>query len=130
MKWNDAKKKKPENGKFVLSIVNGRFKQISFKNAPVIAEYYDDEGWIIEGYEEAVGLRVDFWMEIPPLEEKPLTLEELMQRDGKPVYIVEEGRQGWELAEDASEYFLEREAAEYGQSWFAYEREPEEVRRE
>lgn len=130
MKWHDAKKKKPENGKFVLSIVNGRFKQISFRNAPVIAEYYDDEGWIIEGYEEAVGLRVDFWMEIPPLEEKPLTLEELMQRDGKPVYIVEEGRKGWELAEDASEYFLERNADEYGITWFSYDREPEEVRRE
>lgn len=130
MKWKNAKKTKPKEGEVVLAIANGRFRKIIFRNAPVIAEYYDDEGWIIDGYEEAVGMRVDFWTEIPPLEELPLTLEELLQRDGKPVYIVEEGRQGWELCEEAEEYFLEREAAEYGQSWFAYDREPEEVRRE
>lgn len=130
MKWQDAKKTKPKNVEGVLAIANGRFRNIIFNNAPVIAEYCDDEGWIIEGYEEAVGLRVDFWMDIPPLEEKPLALEELMQRNGKPVYIVEEGRQGWELCEEAEEYFLERNADEYGITWFAYDREPEEVRRE
>lgn len=130
MKWKNAKKTKPNEEEVVLAIANGRFKNIIFNNAPVIAEYYEYEGWIIDGYEEAVGLRVDFWAEIPPLEELPLTLEELMQRDGKPVYIVEEVRQGWELCEEAEEYFLERNADEYGITWFSYDEEPEEVRRE
>lgn len=51
--------------------------------------------------------------------------------NGKPVFIIEDGAEaGWELAEEAEEYFLERSADDYGVTWFAYRIEPEGVRRE
>lgn len=63
--------------------------------------------------------------------EEPMTLEELLQMNGKPVFIIEDGAEaGWELAEEAEEYFLERSADDYGVTWFAYRIEPEGVRRE
>lgn len=62
---------------------------------------------------------------------KPLTLEELRQMDGEPVWIDDwwEDSHGWELSMDASDYFdgERRTEKEYGSIWVAYRHKPKEV---
>ena len=55
-------------------------------------------------------------------ENAPLTLEELKGMGGKPVWIVDEreGTKGWELSQDASDYWEDRDLKEYGKTWFAF----------
>lgn len=73
--------------------------------------------------------------------EAPLTLEELKQMDGKPVWIVEHPDWGhWELSADAEDYTADRDPDFYGMTmpedpngkyglhalgWLAYRKEPE-----
>lgn len=54
--------------------------------------------------------------------ERPLTLEELKTMHGIPVYIEDWQRDshGWELSEDASDYFEDHEESDYGSAWIAY----------
>ena len=66
---------------------------------------------------------------------KPLTLEELRQMDGKPVYVVSASRtgSGWVIFDchnddgfgmcDETWYF----AKSYGKAWIAYRHKPKEV---
>lgn len=58
----------------------------------------------------------------------PLTLDELRQMDGQPVWIDDwiEPYNGLELSEDASDYFEGRDVKKYGSAWFAYRRQPKE----
>ena len=50
-----------------------------------------------------------------PEEEGPLTLEQLREKDGKPVWIVEYPDWGhWELSEDANDYITDRDPELYG----------------
>lgn len=65
--WKRAKDEQPDDGEHVLVLVNGKHGQIRFVNAMLLAYWYADEGWIIEGYETAYGLRVDWWAETPAL---------------------------------------------------------------
>lgn len=62
---------------------------------------------------------------------KPLTLEELRQMDGEPVWIDDwwEDSHGWELSMDASDYFEgeRRTEKEYGSIWVAYRHKPKEA---
>ena len=45
----------------------------------------------------------------------PLTLEQLREMDGQPVWIVEQPDWGhWELSEDADDYFSDRDPGLYG----------------
>ncbi len=72
---------------------------------------------------------------------KPLTLEELRQMNGEPVWIVEHPDWGhWELAEDAEDYLMDRDEDFYGMKhndpfgrfglhvlgWLAYRHKPKE----
>lgn len=76
--------------------------------------------------------------------ETPLTLEELKNMDGKPVWIVEHPTWGhWELSEDAEDYLEDRDPDFYGMTmpesiqdpcgkyglhalgWLAYRKRPE-----
>ena len=61
---------------------------------------------------------------------KPLTLDELRQMDGEPVWIDDwfEGFNGWELSCDASDYFEgeSRTIESYGTRWAAYRHKPKE----
>lgn len=46
---------------------------------------------------------------------QPLTLEQLREMDGQPVWIVEQPDWGhWELSEDADDYFSDRDPGLYG----------------
>lgn len=66
--WKRADKNQlPKDGEHVLMLVNGRHGKVRFVNAVLLGYWYEDEGWIIEGYETAMGLRVDWWAEIPSL---------------------------------------------------------------
>ena len=71
----------------------------------------------------------------------PLTLDELREMDGEPVWIVEEPDWGhWELSADADDYVADREPSFYGMKhndpagryglhklgWLAYRQKPEE----
>ena len=73
--------------------------------------------------------------------QKPLTLEELRQMNGEPVWIVEDPDWGhWELAEDAEDYLMDRDEDFYGMKhndslgrfglhvlgWLAYRHKPKE----
>ena len=73
--------------------------------------------------------------------QKPLTLEELRQMNGEPVWIVEHPDWGhWELAEDAEDYLMDRDEDFYGMKhndplgrfglhvlgWLAYRHKPKE----
>lgn len=72
---------------------------------------------------------------------EPLTLDELRQMDGEPVWIVEEPDWGhWELSADADDYVADREPSFYGMKhndpagryglhklgWLAYRQKQEE----
>lgn len=61
---------------------------------------------------------------------KPLTIEELRQMDGQPVWIDDwwEDSHGWELSMDAADYFEgeKRTEKEYGSIWIAYRYKPKE----
>ena len=71
----------------------------------------------------------------------PLTLDELREMDGEPVWIVEDPDWGhWELSADAEDYVTDREPSFYGMKhndpagryglhklgWLAYRQKPEE----
>ena len=75
----------------------------------------------------------------------PLTLEQLREMDGQPVWIVEAPYWGhWELSEDAEEYILDRDPDLYGLTypdpdgkgglhklgWLAYAHPPAHIDRE
>jgi len=57
---------------------------------------------------------------------EPLTLDELRSMDAEPVWIEDEFTKfrGWELSENASDYFDDRPEEEYGKAWRAYRRKP------
>ena len=61
-----------------------------------------------------------------------LTLEELMDLECEPVYIVDKedpGQSGWELTEKGIDYVEGRDAGMYSVTWAAYKRKPvEEIR--
>lgn len=55
---------------------------------------------------------------------KPLTLEQLKEREGKPVYIIDTyhgGMKIWNIWDDSMD---EEEEREYGKTWNAYDYEP------
>lgn len=70
-------------------------------------------------------------------EERPLTLTELRQMDGEPVWTVTSGVEGsgrWEIFETSNEKYLrlcnpedetyDAEADSYGKTWIAYRYKP------
>ena len=89
-------------------------------------------------WQGAMQLLYDMPTLTPPNE--PLTLEELREMDGEPVWIVEHPDWGhWELSADAEDYIADRDQDLYGLKhddpagqcglhvlgWLAYRRPPE-----
>ena len=54
----------------VLVVVNGTHNMTAFIDAYLMGWYYEDEGWVIEGYEEWEDPKVLYWMPIPELKEE------------------------------------------------------------
>lgn len=66
-------------------------------------------------YEEEALQEIRTILNRVPDEEGPLTLEQLREKNGKPVWIVEYPDWGhWELSEDANDYFTDRDPELYG----------------
>lgn len=66
-------------------------------------------------YEEEALQEIRTILSQMPEEEGPLTLEQLREKDGKPVWIVEYPDWGhWELSEDANDYITDRDPELYG----------------
>lgn len=91
------------------------------------AQILTDEFVLQEFYRLAEGaIRAQQERENP----KPLTLDELREMVGEPVWIDDwfEDFHGWELSEDAADYFdgESREVEEYGCRWVAYRHKPKE----
>lgn len=97
----------------------------------------EDETPVLDFIAEAVAEKGDRDCPVPP---EPLTLDELRQMDGQPVWIVESPDWGhWELSADAEDYIAERDQDFYGLKhndpagryglhvlgWLAYRRPPE-----
>lgn len=61
---------------------------------------------------------------------EPLTIEELREMDGEPVWIDDwwEDSHGWEFSLDAEDYFAgeKRTTKGYGSIWVAYRHKPKE----
>ena len=93
-------------------------------------------------YEDALWLAIAALQALDAQENpEPLTLEELRQMNGEPVWIVEHPDWGhWELAEDAEDYLMDRDEDFYGMKhndplrrfglhvlgWLAYRHKPKE----
>ena len=93
-------------------------------------------------YEDALWLAIAALQALDAQENpEPLTLEELRQMNGEPVFIVEHPDWGhWELAEDAEDYLMDRDEDFYGMKhndplgrfglhvlgWLAYRHKPKE----
>ena len=112
-------------------------------------EAEDDFGTLaFEGQQEAFRWMVMVLMALPgkdnnvPTKEpnEPLTIEQLREMDGEPVWIVEHPDWGhWELSADAEDYIADRDQDLYGLKhddpagqcglhvlgWLAYRRPPE-----
>lgn len=63
--WISCELMLPEEGQ-VLALVCGKYKNITFDHALLLAEYVDGE-WILEQYPEAMDITVSHWAFIPDL---------------------------------------------------------------
>lgn len=64
--WINAKWALPENGSGeVLVVASGMAGKVRLVDAIVLGEYFEDGGWVIEGYETCEDLQVSWWMELP-----------------------------------------------------------------
>ena len=69
--WRDASVEIPvEDGTACNVIVNGSYGNITFRDSILQANWYEDEGWVLEAYPGFEGLNVTYWLPVPPLPEK------------------------------------------------------------
>lgn len=101
-----------------IAIING---------AQVVVTNRDPDKFVAAIDRALIALRLERQRDNP----KPLTIEELRQMDGEPVWIDDwwEDSHGWELSMDASDYFEgeRRTEKEYGSIWVAYRHKPKEA---
>lgn len=64
--WISTKWEVPADDSEVLAIVDGKWKNIRFEHAVLLAYYVDGE-WILEQYPEATDITVSHWAFIPEL---------------------------------------------------------------
>lgn len=77
--WIPCSERLPEDpNKFVLIQCNGKYKNTTFDEAVQMATYEKQEGWILDGYEEAE-VEVVAWMPLP----KPYEEEKEMSKEWK-----------------------------------------------
>ena len=90
------------------------------KEKPPAVAYIDDRAICFDGHPETLLKKIQNfqpWYKMPPLTppNEPLTLDELRQMGGEPVWIVESPDWGhWELSEDAEDYICDRDTDLYG----------------
>lgn len=70
-RWISVEERLPEVSDVVLVVANGKpLENITLDNALLIASFWDEEGWIADGFEGWDALKVTHWMPLPePLKE-------------------------------------------------------------
>ena len=63
--WIKAEDKLPNDGDCVLVLASGNVGDEILINAYMLAEYYKDEGFILEQYPTAEDIIVEWWMSLP-----------------------------------------------------------------
>ena len=67
-KWIQCKTgRKPKEASLVLVRFSGRSENQVFKDAPAIAAWFADDGWVLETVEPLITVTVDAWMPLPPM---------------------------------------------------------------
>ena len=67
--WHTPDEKLPPEGNFVVATISGNTRNVTFDHAMVMAEWYDGEGWCIEGYDfglKGASLTVHAWCDLEP----------------------------------------------------------------
>ena len=67
--WHKPKEKLPEDDKFVVATISGRFGNVTYDHAIVIANYMEDDGWffldsLAERFNETVTIHA--WADLEP----------------------------------------------------------------
>lgn len=64
--WISAKDRLPDDKYgFVLVVANGKYKNVELIDAIMLAEYYREEGWVLEMYPEWKTPEVSHWIPLP-----------------------------------------------------------------
>lgn len=64
--WIKAEEQLPDDGDYVLVLASGAAgENITLINAYMLAEYYKDEGFILEEYPAAEDIFIEWWMPLP-----------------------------------------------------------------
>ena len=63
--WFDATEIKPAVDENVIVTVSGTYNNITFEDAIQLAQWDDEEGWILEEFPGAVDISVTGWMFCP-----------------------------------------------------------------
>lgn len=67
--WIKAEEKLPDDGDCVLVLVSGNVGNEILINVYMLAEYYKDEGFILEQYPTAEDVIIEWWMSLPEMPE-------------------------------------------------------------
>ena len=98
--WVRVEDAMPPEHEPVLCIVDGKPKpNIMLEDAYQLGSWNKADGWIIDEWLDWEGANVTWWMPLPASPDKdnnvpaktpnePLTLEQLREMDGEPVYVV------------------------------------------
>ena len=63
--WIRVKDRLPDNEDYVLIVVSGKYRNITFETALELASYTKGEGWILEMYPEWKKPDVTHWRPLP-----------------------------------------------------------------
>ena len=69
--WNRPTESLPEEGVFVVVSISGHSRNIKWDHALAIAEYWDEEGWIIDSIDPDLifnRFTVHAWADLAPYE--------------------------------------------------------------
>lgn len=79
--WISVEDKLPELYGIYLGVVNGKWRNITFEDAVEFVEYDPEtKEWFLEEYPGAHGVKISYWMDIPPAPPHKETPQQL--RDG------------------------------------------------
>lgn len=65
MHWIDVNDRLPEEEELVLAAVTGRYKNVAWVDAYLLARFYPEEGWLLEDCCEATDFTIRWWMRLP-----------------------------------------------------------------
>lgn len=67
--WYTPEERCPEDGIFVVVSASGKSRNVTLDHALMIAEYYQGEGWTIEGFDHTLKgayLEIHAWADLEP----------------------------------------------------------------